>query len=89
MLGENVAFCLRIATFSPNIVVKKKNFQRQLPFLFNSTGVPSKIYNLFNFRRIDHQELRTFMSPANSMSNGPLASAGGLEVLSLDKRYRN
>ena len=29
------------------------------------------------------------MSPANSMLNGRLASASGLEVLSLDKRYRN
>ena len=29
------------------------------------------------------------MSPANSMSNGRRASAGGLEVLFLDKRYRN
>ena len=29
------------------------------------------------------------MSPANSMSNGRLASAGDLEMLSLDKRNRN
>ena len=29
------------------------------------------------------------MSPANSMSNGRLASPGGLEVLSLNKRNRN